>query len=216
MSEVLVSVFVALRITSVSVPLHVTLTFVKDTTLAERTELWKKYRDLVTPHLPVRFKAYGMTKVGDESDEMSALDTLPDNFDLECELDESYEKTVRRGHNKYPKLNYHVTANTEAKKAAVRALGSEFETPVLYMREVGGYKRVLAASSVDPQHTSFTALDRISMYICPASSRHASKSQRKAPKGPRKAPPERETKSMQFASTRRRNRRPPQRFKPNN
>jgi len=226
MSEALCSIFIALRITNTDVPLHVTLTFVKDTTLAQRTQLWKKYCDLVSPHLPVIFKGYGMTVVGDEDNEIAALDTLPHNFDLECDLDEAYENTARRGHDKYPKLNYHVSANTDAKKEAVKALGSTFETPVLYMREVSGEKKVLAQCSVDPNYKSYTALDRTTVTVRPAPSRQADKglkksnwgpkTKSKAPQGPRKAKPERETKTkrVQFVNLPRRNRRAPQRFKP--
>lgn len=239
MSEPLVTVFIGLRVDKVNkddAPLHITLTFVEDTTQAEREALWAKYSALVEPALPVEFTQYGETMVGPDED-MRALDVMPKDFDLEFELDEFYVQTVRRRRNKFPRLNYHVTLNTEKKVRSAKELGNKFFASTLYMREVSDEKRVLAQTSKIHEIPSFVALDRVSLRIQPASVSKAPasvskapasvskakswgpKSKSKTPKGPRKAKPIKEKTASASARQSvvvgsRRARRPPQRFKP--
>lgn len=206
MSEPLVTVFVALRIDNAKghdVPLHVTLTYVKDTTLAEREALWAECSAVVEPRLPVMFCSYGSDNSTD------TMDVSLEDLAFEFALDELHKKTVRRGRSL--DLSYHITLNTARKAAAAEALGRKFSASTLYMREVGDQKRVLAQTTLIGRHVSFKALDRTSLHVVPNPKRSAP-ARKSAPKGRRKDKPQKETAATSTSS--RRARRPPQRFTP--
>jgi len=203
-------IFIALRVDCAEAPLHITLTFIEASSEEERRAVWFAYKDLLAPHLPMHFKTYGTKRVG-LNDELEAMDVLPRNLDLELALEERYEKTVRRAHKRFNQLNWHVTLNSEAKRAAVKKLGGYLQCSTLYMREVGGDKNVLAQAGVDSAFASFEAFDEITQRPADEKARATS-----APKGARKQRVARESGAKRRANvvSGRRARRAPQRFKP--
>jgi hypothetical protein len=122
-------------------PLHLTLTFIENSTALERSEAWRAYLDFFAKRLPLEVAIGDVIKVGPNKD-IDARSCQMSSSNMHY-LERLYRLHTRRVNGAFPELMLHMTTGSEQKRAACVAFGPTAIATSIVLKTVGANKRTL-------------------------------------------------------------------------